>query len=131
MSSRIQTGAMVTVYEGPLTQLCRGAARAVTAVVLALSALFTILEGVPNPFFITGRENLALFTYFVMGLGLYLGFRWERAATALVLPAFTLFTLINFPIAGSVWMGWFYLSFPVAAMLYWLGRRRQPDRRGV
>jgi hypothetical protein len=66
-----------------------------------------------------------------MVFGLYAGFRWERVATAVVLPAFTLFTLLNYPTTGGLWMGWLHLIFPAAAMFFWLGRRRQPLRRGI
>lgn len=131
MPGSIQTSSMARVYEGPMTQLWRGLARTITGVVIVLTLLFAVHEGVPNPFLVTARENLTHAVYAAMVFGLYAGIRWERVATAVVLPAFTLFTLLNYPITGGLWLGWLHLGFPAAAMAYWLGRRRPPERRGV
>ncbi|MFP4501165.1 MAG: hypothetical protein ACLFTT_09210 [Candidatus Hydrogenedentota bacterium] len=130
MSGAFHTGTVVTSTEGPLRLLCRWTARGLAVLLMLMVIVFAVYEGVPNPFLVSWHENVTNGLFGLMFLGLYLGLQFERLGGVVVLAGFVGFTAATYAITHSLWLGPVHTLFAVAGVLYLLGRRVPPERRG-
>jgi hypothetical protein len=97
------------------------------ALILLLFIGETIGDGVQPFLRMTVREILLMFIFFILWLGLLLGWKWELLGGLLTLCAVIVFYALNFLFAGILPGGPFFLifSFPSLLFLYcgWQNRK--------
>lgn len=102
--------------------------RIISLILLILMLMFIFGEGLPDISDFGLREILLFLCFLGMAVGLvYIWFK-ERIGSTILLVSSILFWIINFIFTGNIWLGFFFLIYPVLASAFLIINKLNPKK---